>query len=269
MTVRSPQELGKGGLGVRFINALPQYWQTTRSFQCFGNPKKQHLLLYLDGCRITYTDKEGCTVTAGHGDVVYTPLGSEYRAVLSDFRNEDAHTVGINFTLWDERGEPLALSDGITVFKGAHVPTAPLLFSRALSVGVHSPLGAQILMLELLDALCRPARADVPDVLKPALQLLAEECGSGATVGDMARACHISEPYLRRLFKASTGLSPADYRKRLRLSRACDYLTYGDVAIGESAELLGYTSVSHFIKEFGRAYGTSPLRYRRASNERG
>ena len=85
------------------------------------------------------------------------------------------------------------------------------------------------------------------------------------TVSELAEECHISDAYFRKLFKESMGTSPAAYRKRLALERACSYLTYGDVSVGEIAELLGYTSVSHFIKEFGDAYGMPPLRYRRAS----
>lgn len=63
------------------------------------------------------------------------------------------------------------------------------------------------------------------------------------------------------------GEAPAVYCKRLRLERARDYLTYGDISVGEISELLGYASVSHFIKEFGLAYGASPLRYRKMTSE--
>ena len=248
-----------------FINALAQHWHTTRSFQCIGSPKKQNLLLFLNGCKISYTDKEGRHYSAGSGDVVYTPVGSEYRAHLSDFQNAEAHTVGVNFTLHDALGEEFILSDGITVFKGQEIPVAPLLFRRALSADERSPLEKRILMLEILNALCSRTHTSVPSVIQPALRLLYERHGADLSVEGLARECHISEPYFRRIFKESMGVSPAAYCKRLRLERACDYLTYGDISVGEISELLGYASVSHFIKEFGIAYGTSPLQYRRRS----
>ena len=265
MKVYSPDALPMQEFSVTFINALAQYWHTTRSFQCFGNPKREHLLLFLDGCRISYTDKAGNRLEAGPGDVVYTPAGSEYRAVLSDFRDESAHTVGINFRICDTEGEAVALSDGILIFEHLRIPSAPLLFRRALSVDEKTPLARRILLLEILDVLCRPSQPDISEAIRPALCRLNEEGGGVPSVGELSDACHISEPYFRKLFKKSVGLSPAAYRKRLLLERACNYLTYGDISIGEISELLGYASVSHFIKEFGCAYGISPLQYRKAS----
>ena len=263
MEIYSPRELGTRDFSVTFRNALAQYWRTTRSFQCFGNPKKEHLLLYLDGCRISYTDKAGKHISAESGDVVYTPAGSEYRAVLSDFRDENAHTVGINFDLWDALRAPIALSDGILVFRSADLHGVLPLFERALGIGERPPLLQRILMLELLAALAAPTHTSAPAVLQPALCRLAVMDGTTPTVGMLARECHISEPYLRKLFRQSMGESPAAYRKRLRLEQACRYLTYGDISVGEISALLGYASVSHFIKEFSRAYGTSPLQYRK------
>ena len=268
MQIYSPDTLADREFSVTFINALAQNWHTTRSFQCIGNPKKQHLLLCLYGCRISYTDKWGRHTEAGPGDVVYTPIGSEYRAQLSDFCDERAHTVGINFTLCDPYGAEFALSDKILVFGHAATPSTPLLFDRALSAADRSPLARRILMLELLELLCRPVRATIPTAIQPAITHLSENSGAVPSIGALAEECHISEPYFRRLFKESMGVTPAAYCKRLRLERACDYLTYGDVSVGEISELLGYASVSHFIKEFSRAYGTSPLQYRKASTNR-
>ena len=213
MEIYSPQALGTRDFSVTFKNALAQYWRTTRSFQCFGNPKKDHLLLYLDGCRISYTDKEGRRTVAESGDVVYTPPGSEYRAVLSDFRDEKAHTVGINFALFDTEKVPIALSCGILVFRGADGYGVPPLFERALGIDERPPLFQRILMLELLAALALPMHTAVPPVLQPALERLAVMDGTAPTVGALARECHISEPYLRKLFRESIGVSPAAYRK--------------------------------------------------------
>ena len=49
----------KKSFNVVFINALKQLWQSTRSFRSIGEPKKQNLFLYLNGCKISYKDKNG------------------------------------------------------------------------------------------------------------------------------------------------------------------------------------------------------------------
>lgn len=266
MKICPPAALAESDFQAIFQNALAQRWQTVRSFQCIGNPKRCHLLLYLDGCRITYTDKQGARCEALPGDVVYTPLGSEYRAVLSDFRDADAHTVGINLSLLDSGGAPFALSEGILIFRGAGAATAPL-FHRALTVGEGTRLEQRILLLELLELLCRPRQKKIPPLLRPAIDRLISDLAGAPTVAELSEECHISEAYLRRLFRTYLGTSPAAYRNRLRLERARLLLEYGAISVGEISDTLGYASVSHFIKEFRRAYGTSPLRHRRAAQD--
>ena len=97
---------------------------------------------------------------------------------------------------------------------------------------------------------------------------LAEDGGLLTSVAEMAALCHLSEPYFRKLFRHSMGAGPAAYRKRLRLERALAYLEFGEVSVGEISEMLGYASVSHFIKEFGQGFGISPLRYRKSTGRR-
>ena len=57
MQILTPNQLAQENFNVVFVNALQQFWRGTRDFQCIGAPKRQNLFLYLDGCRITYTDK--------------------------------------------------------------------------------------------------------------------------------------------------------------------------------------------------------------------
>ena len=48
MKVCAIKELVNQNFNVIFVNALQQFWHTTKSFQCFGNPKKQNLFLFLN-----------------------------------------------------------------------------------------------------------------------------------------------------------------------------------------------------------------------------
>ena len=59
------------------------------------------------------------------------------------------------------------------------------------------------------------------------------------------------------------GLTPLEYRNSLRLSRARAYLEYGDISVLEISDMLGYATVSHFIKAFKNRYGCAPLQYRK------
>jgi len=259
------EKLMDQNFNVLFINAVKQFWHTTRSFQCIGAPKKQNLLLYLDGCRITYTCKDGQTVTAGSGDVVYVPIGSEYRAQFSDFLEKDSHTVGINFFLQDENAAPLILSENIRVFHLSEDEETPILFWKIIQQSDAFPLSHnRLVLLQILQRLasCR-AKALPPAGLSAALAYLSSHLEESPSVARLAALCNISEVYFRKQFKKYMGVTPTKYRNLLRLKKAQSYLEYGDISVQEISAMLGYATVSHFIKEFKKQYRCSPLQYRK------
>lgn len=248
-----------------FINGLQQFWRATKSFQCIGTPKKQNLFVLLNGCKITYTDKDGQIFEANSGDIVYTPVGSEYRMHLSDFQDAAAHTIGINFLLYDEQGEDVLLSEKIQVFHTSQNQMIPMLFKSALHNDTPNQFAKnRILLMEILCALAsEDSERSRPDHITKALRYLSEHIEQTPTVAELAALCNISQVYFRKQFKACMGVSPCEYRNALRLSRAKSYLKYGEISVQEISDMLGYSTVSHFIKEFKRRYACSPLQYRK------
>ena len=264
MKILTVDELVNQNFNPVFLNALKQFWRTTKHFQCIGTPKSQNLFLFLDGCKITYTDKDNRTYVANSGDIVYTPVGSEYYADMSDFQSELSHTVGINFFLFDACGEPVILSDRIEIFRASSaVPS--VLFHQALNEGQSSEfIRKRILLMEILSSIAsESSNTKIPARIEKALQYLAEHIKENPSVRELAELCNVSEVYFRKQFKKATGKTPLEYRTALRLDTARTYLEYGDISVQEISDMLGYSTVSHFIKEFGRAYGTAPLKYRK------
>ena len=264
MIVVKPSELSGETFNPIFINALRQYWKTTKSFQCIASPKKYNLFLYLDGCRITYTDKNGEIYEAKSGEVVYTPEGSEYRAILSDFSSPASHTVGINFLLADEACEKFVLSDKIKIFRPDSASAISALFERAaLNDGGGITLENRIILLRILSLLASEAPCRDFSLVSEAIRLLSENVEENLSVSELARLCNVSEVYLRSRFKEAMGVSPAKYRNGLRLDKAASYLRFGDISVQEISDAVGYSTVSHFIKEFKLRFGISPLQYRK------
>ncbi len=265
MEISTPNQLMEQNFNTVFVNALQQFWRGTKDFQCIGMPKRQNLFLYLEGCRITYTDKQGNTYTANSGDVVYTPMGSEYKAHVSDFQTPDAHTVGINFFLFSQAGEPVVLSDRIQIFCNHPKNTLSLLFRKALLFDVNqSYTRSRILLMEILSALAdHTENRTLPKQIAHALEYLSNHIEENPSIAKLAELSNISQVYFRKQFKAYMGTTPLEYRNALRLSRACSYLEYGDISVQEISDMLGYSTVSHFIKVFKKQYGCAPLQYRK------
>lgn len=264
MRTISVNDLGHENFNPIFINALRQQWKSTKSFQCIGTPKQQNLLLFLDGCKIEYTDKQGQSCVAVSGDVVYTPLGSEYKATLSDFISTSSHTIGINFLLFDEFGEPLVLSDEITVFRFDDMTEISAMFERsAITDKGHTTINSRIILLEILSLLAVDTTHKETSIVSETIQYLSLHIDENPSIADLSKRCGVSEVYLRKKFKESIGISPAKYRNELRLNKAASYLKFGDISVQEISDTLGYCTVSHFIKEFKAHFGISPLQYRK------
>ena len=81
------------------------------------------------------------------------------------------------------------------------------------------------------------------------------------TLADLARVSLYSPWYSYRLFRDYTGLPPADYIRRLRLSRSAMRLKRGDCRVTDVA--LDFGSVDGYQRAFYRAFGCNPGEYAR------
>lgn len=84
------------------------------------------------------------------------------------------------------------------------------------------------------------------------------------TLADLARASLYSPWYSYRLFKQWVGMTPADYIRRLRLSKSALRLRDFDCRIVDVAFELGFGSVDGYQRAFYREFGCNPREY--ASN---
>lgn len=84
------------------------------------------------------------------------------------------------------------------------------------------------------------------------------------TLADLARASFYSPWYSYRLFKQWVGMTPADYIRRLRLSKSALRLRDFDCRIVDVAFELGFGSVDGYQRAFYREFGCNPGEY--ASN---
>ena len=86
------------------------------------------------------------------------------------------------------------------------------------------------------------------------------------TLDVLAGEFHLHPVYLQRKFEAEIGLTPTEYQRRVRLSKAKAYLASTDMTIDAIAELCGFANASHFISVFKRSEQLTPLQYRQENN---
>ena len=88
-----------------------------------------------------------------------------------------------------------------------------------------------------------------------------ESLDSEITLAGLAKVSLFSPWYSYRIFKEYTSLTPADYVRRLRLSRSAMRLKSGGCHITDAAFELGFGSVDGYIRAFSREFGTTPGEY--------
>lgn len=86
--------------------------------------------------------------------------------------------------------------------------------------------------------------------------------GEEITLADLASVSYFSPWHSYRLFCLHTGLSPASYIRKLRLSEASRRLKDKKCQVTDLAFELGFKSVDGFIRAFEHEYGISPGVYR-------
>lgn len=81
------------------------------------------------------------------------------------------------------------------------------------------------------------------------------------TLADLARASAFSPWYSHRLFSQLTGYSPAEYIRRLRLSKSALKLRDETCRVADVAFELGFGSVDGYQRAFFREFGCNPREY--------
>lgn len=114
---------------------------------------------------------------------------------------------------------------------------------------------------------CKRCRPDDPPLAQQQAATVArlcrliEQADSPPRLDELARLAGISRFHLHRLFKASTGLTPARYAAAYRVGRLKAGLDAG-ASVTEAIYAAGYASSGRFYDDAARTLGMTPRRFR-------
>lgn len=86
--------------------------------------------------------------------------------------------------------------------------------------------------------------------------------GKAPTADELAEACRVSKRHFFRLFRRTTGSSPAGYAAQRRIERAKTLLREDQMVVKQIAYSCGFETPSAFSVAFRRHTGMSPREYR-------
>ena len=98
--------------------------------------------------------------------------------------------------------------------------------------------------------------------VRKSLRILDDGFAQGIELDEVARDAGLSRPHFFKLFRESTGLTPALYANTMRVERALDRLMGSQASITDIGYELGFSSQSHFSHFFSAHVGVAPTQYR-------
>jgi AraC-like DNA-binding protein len=145
---------------------------------------------------------------------------------------------------------------------------AILRFLRALSTGADRRVLAPVFLKEIVYRALqaeqftrlteRAASESGSNPVSAIIAYVQENIGEPLSVSDLAERAFMSPSTFSHLFRDTTGKSPYQFVKDMRLSRARDLLIENELSVTQISKAVGYRSASHFINEFRDRYGMTP-----------
>jgi AraC family transcriptional regulator len=143
------------------------------------------------------------------------------------------------------------------------------LYSPSERGSLYADTLADALAVHLVHISSRRAEIALPRcrLSGPALQrvcdLIEADVGGELSIAELAREAHLSPYHFSRAFKAATGLPPHGYLTARRIEHARELLATSEMALGEIALEVGFSSQAHFTDCFHRLVGVTPRDFRR------
>lgn len=96
----------------------------------------------------------------------------------------------------------------------------------------------------------------------PAIDYIFDHFMEPIKVAQLAKMCHFSESYFRKVFMEMKGIGPMDYVNSIRIREACSMLINSTDTIRVIGEKCGYPSVTTFERNFRQRTGMLPFQWR-------
>ncbi|MEE1161871.1 MAG: AraC family transcriptional regulator [Acutalibacteraceae bacterium] len=253
------------------ISVVKQYWDDVSEWTEFMQTPRYSSALFtvITDITVRYTDKSGDTFTAKNGDIVYCPLGGEYKfevipPVNSDYLGK-VKTLCVNFNMIRPDKKIITLSRKpikVVDFKSAQLEKDFFDISKFSLKPMMRKYKLYKIMKTIVDIYSKDSENTL--LLKNAVRYLEEHYTENLKMSLLAEKFNLSESHFRKLFKGFTGLSPVEYRNGLRVEHAKELLNQNTVSVAEVARAVGIEDQFYFSRIFKEAEGISPLRYKKS-----
>lgn len=152
---------------------------------------------------------------------------------------------------------PHVARDVVTLFDQAKVYTKDEYKSQLTLLGAFA-----LQLSDLANNLIAKPTKECGGIVNLTKQFIHEKLAEKICLDDLASNANVTNSYLCKQFKKSTGLTVVEYINRHRIELAKELLTSRNVRIIEIAYETGFQSLSQFNRSFQRYTGQSPTEFK-------
>lgn len=176
--------------------------------------------------------------------------------------------LAVHLDFLDQENQLLAEFSGFTTCQPIQLPDARRLQLLAQFMAGANPQGEEgiLAVWQLLHLLKHPEGQPADRVdrrLQKVIRRVTEQVAKSWTVSEMASLAGLSPSRFTALFREHLHQSPRQFVINLRMNRAETLLLESDLTQAEISEMLGFTDVYFFNRQFTKRHGQSPGRFRR------
>ena len=209
----------------------------------------------------TYLFSDGKRFTIGQNEMIFLPKGSSYRVECK----QTGECFAINFDYEGDLAFPpfRFVPKNLTAFVSRFDKVCKLWRDKK---GAYH-MECKALLYEILAQMQNESNLDyfsknTAALIAPAVEYIHENyTSSELKISDLSMMCGVSEPYFRKIFRSSYGVSPVKYINDLKIRYAKELLRAALLPVTRIAELAGFGDPAYFSREFKKAVGVAPSEY--------
>lgn len=233
-------------------------WSSLGDLKNHSRSVNGFLLIDKGACKYEWSSGSAHLIRGG---LIYLAMGSKKRI---DVTEKPFSYYNINFNVTD-------MSDGDQII----FDTNPLIISHSVSMNVfdccknmltstmsrNGIYKSNSILYELFDIILKNHVNKPGSRIHPAVEYIESNYCKNTDIAFLSNLCYMSQAHFFRLFKSELGMSPIEYRNKLRLEKAKALLSENECTISEVAQILGFDSVYYFSRFFKKYEGIPPSEY--------
>lgn len=202
------------------------------------------------------------SVEMGKGSLIYLPYGSVHCiTVLS----EEFSFYRIDFSITDMKNDRIIFSDVPMLICQREDEFLFDIVKRMVRLFMHDPDEFLIkgLLYELFDRVVKIRRPHTNSDIENVISYLESNFSGELECEKLSEISFMSKSKMYRIFKKETGMTPVEYRNKIRVEKSKIMLLNNSGPIDEIAYLLGFENACYFSRMFKKYEHMSPSEYRK------